>query len=183
MTGYNINQRFLDPEKVLFRAGLHKGQTMADLGAGSGYFALVGGQMIGPNGKVFVVDIQEATLAHVTADARLRMLKNIRTIRTDLDQTHSLKQIDSGICDFVVFGNLFHQVKNRKNLLVETYRILKTGGKLLIVDWNEKPSPIGPKHDERVSEQDGKKQLHESGFKFEKHIDTDSYHYGLLFTK
>ncbi len=183
MSAYNANQRFLDPEKVLFRAGLSKGETMADLGAGSGYFALVGGQMVGPNGKVYVVDIQESTLAHVSADARLRMLKNIQTIRADLDQPNSIKKIRSGACDFVVFGNLFHQVRERKNLLAETYRILKTGGKLLVVDWNEKPSPIGPKHSERITETDGKKHLTTAGFKFEKDIDTDNYHYGLLFIK
>ena len=183
MPGYNYNQRFLDPEKVLFRAGLTVGQNIADLGAGSGFYALASARVVGQGGKVYVVDLLEESLAHVAGEAQLRLLKNVQTIRADLDKPGATARIPDGSCDMVVFGNLFHQIKNRKNLLAEAYKILKSGGKLLLVDWNDRPGPIGPKHEDRIGEESARKHVTESGFSFNSKIETDPYHYGLIFTK
>jgi ubiquinone/menaquinone biosynthesis C-methylase UbiE len=182
MSEYNLNQRFLDPEKVLFRAGLSAGETVADFGAGSGFYALSAGKMVGQNGIVYVVDVLESALEHVSADARLRMLKNIRTLTADLE-TSNLKQIPDGSCDMVIFANVLHQIKNRKNLLAQAYRALKTGGKLLVIDWNDKPGPIGPKAGMRVAEDEVEKFLVQSGLRMDSKIETDPYHYGLIFIK
>jgi ubiquinone/menaquinone biosynthesis C-methylase UbiE len=182
MSSYGYNKAFLDPEKVLFRSGLSAGQTVADLGAGSGFYALAAAKVVGNNGKVYVVDILESSLAHVSADARLKMIKNIQTIQADLERSN-LTPIPDGSCDLVILANLLHQLKNNKNLLTQAYRILKTKGKLLVVDWSDKPSPIGPKSDERISEEAAKKLLSAAGLKLEASVETDTYHYGLIFIK
>jgi ubiquinone/menaquinone biosynthesis C-methylase UbiE len=182
MSDYNLNQRFIDPEKVLFRAGLTSGQTVADFGAGSGFYALSAAKVVGNNGKVFVVDVLESALAHVSADARLRMAKNIQTIQADLENS-DIKQIADGSCDMVILANVIHQVNNRQNLLAQTYRVLKTKGKILAVDWNDKPSPIGPKVEARISEQETKKFLEKTGVRFDSSIETDPYHFGMVFIK
>jgi ubiquinone/menaquinone biosynthesis C-methylase UbiE len=183
MTAFKVSQRFLDPEKVLFRAGLSGGQTLADLGSGSGHYALAGASIVGTAGKVVAVDVLESSLAHVSAEARLRMFKNIKTIQADLEQPVGVRQVADGSCDMVVFGNLFHQIKNRGQLLKESYRMLKTQGRLVVVDWNDAPGPIGPKHEDRVMEKEVTKLVEAAGFKPHGHIDTDNYHYGLIFIK
>jgi ubiquinone/menaquinone biosynthesis C-methylase UbiE len=183
MSAFKVSQGFLDPEKVLFRAGLSHGQTLADLGSGSGHYALAGAAIVGVSGQVIAVDVLESSLAHVSAEARLRMLKNIKTVQADLEKTAGVRQVPDGSCDMVVFGNLLHQIKNRTQLLKESYRLLKTQGRLVIVDWNETPSPIGPKHEDRVVERDVVKSAEAAGFKPHGHIDTDNYHYGLVFVK
>lgn len=167
----------------MFGAGLKNGHVVADLGAGSGFYALGAAKVVGNSGKVFVVDVQESTLEHVASEARMRMIRNIQTIRADLEQKNSVEKIPSGSCDFVIFSNVFHQVKNRDQVLIETYRILKTGGKILVVDWNDKPSPIGPASNERLSEDEAKKQVTKAGFKFVSEIDADNFHYSLVFSK
>ncbi|HYE22483.1 MAG TPA: class I SAM-dependent methyltransferase [Verrucomicrobiae bacterium] len=183
MKEFKINQRFIDPERVLFKSGLSAGQTIADLGAGSGFYAIAAAKVIGNGGKVYVVDILESALNHVVADARVQMIKNIVTIRADVEEGNSLSKIPDGSCDMVIFANLLHQLKDSKNLLTETYRVLKTQGKILVIEWNDRPSPIGPKSAERLSEDESKNLVGRAGFKFDKSIETDQYHYGLIFVK
>jgi ubiquinone/menaquinone biosynthesis C-methylase UbiE len=180
---YRPNLRFIDPEKVLFRAGIVKGQAVADLGAGSGFYALAAAKVVGKSGKVFVVDILDAALANVAAEARMLLLKNIHVVRADLERPRSLLRIPDGSCDSVIIGNVLHQLLDRRHTLAEAYRILKTGGKLLLVEWNDRPSPFGPLAKDRISEDEAKRLFGSVNLKFEAHVETDPYHYGLIFNK
>lgn len=180
---YEPGTRFLNPEKILFQAGLGAGQLVADLGAGSGFFAVAASKMAGEAGQIYVVDIMEQALNHVSAEARLKSLRNIRTIRADLEEKDACRDIPVGVVDLVILANILHQIKNREQLLNESYRLLKTGGKVLVVEWNSNPSPIGPRVDERISEAETIKLAEKSALRQMSRIEADNYHYSLLFTK
>lgn len=175
--------RFLDPEKILFQAGLRPGQLVADLGAGSGFFAVASSKMVGETGQVYVVDIMEQALNHLSSEARLKGLRNIHTIRADLEESRACKDIPQGAVDLVILANILHQIKNKQVLLDESYRLLKTGGKLLVIEWNTDPSPIGPRANERVYEPEVLKLAEKSALKKVSRIDADRYHYCFLFAK
>jgi ubiquinone/menaquinone biosynthesis C-methylase UbiE len=177
-----INTKFLDPEQVLFRTGLSRAATVVDLGAGSGFFALASAKIVGEQGKVFVVDILESALAHVSASSRIHNYRNVQTIRKDLEKA-SVDQVSAGTADLVIIANLLHGVTSMQTIFTESYRMLKTGGKLLVIDWNEKASPFGPKSAERKSEEEIKTVASKTNLKFQTNIETDSYHYGLIFNK
>jgi predicted methyltransferase len=83
----------------------------------------------------------------------------------------------------VVLANIMHEIQNGKQLLMHAYALLKTGGRLVVVDWNDRPGPIGPAADKRISEQEARKQIESSSFKYLKSLDTDEYHFGLVFEK
>ena len=127
---YDPAKKFLDPEKILFAAGLSKNQTVADLGSGAGFYSLAAGKLIGDQGTVYAVDILEPVLEHLSSEARMRGLKNIKTIRADLEQAESLAQILTGTVDLAVLSTILHQIASRENLLSQVYRMLKTGGKV-----------------------------------------------------
>lgn len=175
--------KFLDPEHILFQAGLKKGQVMADFGAGSGYYVLAGGKLVGERGQVFAVDLLESALEHIGAEARLRLIRNVRTVRADLDGQNACSSIPAGTCDLVLMGNVVHEVKNKQNLFVEAYRLLKTGGSLLVLEWNDQRSPIGPSPEVRVTPETVTKLAQAHNLKPVKRLEADRYHYGLLFVK
>lgn len=175
--------RFLDPEKILFQSGLIPGQLVADLGAGSGFFAVSAANIVGPNGLVYVVDIMEQALNHVAAEARLKNLKNIRTIRANLEEKNACKDIPEGAVDLVILANVLHQINDKAKLFGDTYRLLKTGGKALVIEWNQNPSPIGPRQDERLPEQQIIDSAKKAALTHSARIEGDNYHYCLLFTK
>lgn len=180
---YNPGTRFLDPKQTLFEAGLVAGQVVSDLGAGSGFYALGAGQIVGEKGLVYVSDILESALGNVLSEARIRNLRNIKTIRTDLEQPQSCAAIPPGVSDVVVLANVLHQIKNKTNLLAEAYRLLKTSGKLLVVEWNDQPAPIGPVSSSRLKEKTAMELVAAASLKFVRKINTDKFHYGLIFSK
>ncbi|MGE5298256.1 MAG: class I SAM-dependent methyltransferase [Acidobacteriaceae bacterium] len=183
MQEYKTKLRFLDPEKILFRAGLANGQVVADLGAGSGFYALAASKVVGKTGKVYVVDILDSALANVAAEARMLMLKNLTAVRSDLEKQDSLSKISDSSIDLAIFGNVLHQLSSYRSLLAETYRVLKTKGHLLVVEWSDKPGPFGPRSANRLKQADVIAAITKSGMKFESEIETDPYHYGLTFIK
>jgi hypothetical protein len=67
--------------------------------------------------------------------------------------------------------------------MAEAYRLLKTGGKLLVIEWNDKVSPIGPEISSRVSEMEVNKFASKASFKSAGTVNVDAYHYGLMYIK
>ncbi|MBI2607253.1 MAG: methyltransferase domain-containing protein [Candidatus Doudnabacteria bacterium] len=179
----NVSGSFLDPEKILFQAGLSKTQTVVDLGTGSGFYALAASKIVGEQGRVFVVDILESALSHISSEARVKGLRNIQTLRCDLELPRACASINEGVADFVIFANVLHEVTNKNNMFSEAFRLLKTGGKLLIIEWNDTPSPIGPESEVRVPQQEASDYAQKTKLRLLRRIDTDQYHYGLLFVK
>lgn len=179
----NTQKKFLNPEAVLFQAGLKSGQVVADLGAGSGFYALASASIVGSQGEVHVVDVKESALDHVSVEARMRHYKNIKTYVCDLDKTDLHARLPEGQCDVAVLANILHEVQHPKNLLKHAYKLLKSGGKLVIIDWNSNHGPIGPSADKRVNEQEIKKTVESSSFRFIKQLDADEYHFAMVFER
>jgi predicted methyltransferase len=179
----NTQKKFLNPESILFLSGLKPNQTVSDLGAGSGFYALAAAKIVGANGEVHVVDIKEAALDHLASEARMRGYKNIKTYIADLDEPKIPSRIPAATSDMVVLANILHEVGNIKNLLAHAYSLLKTGGCLVVVDWNDQPSPIGPEASKRLHPAQIKKQIESSAFKFVKEVESDLYHFAMVFTK
>jgi ubiquinone/menaquinone biosynthesis C-methylase UbiE len=179
---FEPSMKFNDPEKILFAAGLSAGQVFADFGAGSGFYSLAAGKIVGEQGVVYPLDILQTALDHIAAEGRLKGLRNLRTMRADLEQA-SPSAVPLGSVDMVLFSNITHQIKNKSALFKEAYRVLRTGGKLLIIDWNESPSPIGPPAAARMSQNEVEKQAGASNFKSAGSVPVDNYHYGLMFIK
>jgi ubiquinone/menaquinone biosynthesis C-methylase UbiE len=175
--------KFLDPERILFSAGLTAGQTVVDLGAGSGFYSLAAGKLSGDQGLVYSVDILERALEHVASEGRVKGLRNLKTLRTDLEQSNSCKAIPTGTADLVILANILHQIRKPEVLFAESYRLLKTGGKLLTVEWNDQPGPIGPPVAERMGQKQLIKLATSSNFKEAGLVPADIYHYGLVFIK
>jgi len=179
----NTHKKFIDPEAVLFQAGLKAGQVVGDLGAGSGYYALSAAKIVGSNGAVHVVDVKDEALDHVAAEARMRGYRNVKTYLCDLDQDKTAARLPEGLCDVVVLANIMHEVGNPKHLLKHAYSMMRTGGKLVVVDWNAKHSPIGPTADRRMTEEAARKLVEGSSFRFSRDLPTDDFHYTMVFER
>src|SRR3989344_678906 len=180
---FDHSSKFLDPQKILFAVGIANGQTLADLGAGSGFYSLTAGKLVGEQGLVYSVDILDSALGRIASEARVQGIKNIKTMLCDLEQARSCQQIPTGSVDVVLMANSSHQITNLNNLFAEAYRLLKTGGKLLVIEWNEEPSVLGPASKQRISSQEVRKTAAKATLKEVGTIPADTYHYGLVFIK
>ena len=173
--------KFIDPGIVVAQTGLAAGQVVADFGCGSGFYVLPAAQIVGNSGLVYAIDVVEAKLAATSSIATQFGYKNIRFVQADLSRPLTVVPSDS--CDLVVMGNILHQVKPQEQVLKNAYRVLKSGGKLLVVEWKKVLSPIGPTMADRVQPQHLEALTLSVGLKRLLEIDVDNYHYAEVFLK
>lgn len=168
---------FLNPTEVLKQLKLRKDMTACDFGSGSGGWALPLAKEL-EEGKVYAIDILEEPLSALRAKVKLGKIFNIETIKSDVGKTSRLIQES---CDLVLMTNLLFECEDKKQVIEEGKRVLKKGGKFLIVDW-KKEAPLGPKED-RVSPEEVKKIAEDLNLKLEKEFEAGLYHWALIFVK
>lgn len=174
-------QKFVNPDNVVAQLGIQPGWVVADFGCGSGFYTLPAAKLAGPTGKAHAVDILDSKLAVTLSSARQQGLKNIFAHKADLD--NPLIQIEEASCDLVIVASVLHQVYSKESLIKNIYRVLKTGGTLLVVDWKKEASVFGPPLESRISKEDLEKLMTRAAFRKNKEVDADSFHYALLFIK
>ncbi len=163
------------------QSGLMQGQTVADLGCGNGFYVLPAAQMIGPSGTVYAVDVMEQKLAATVSISNQFGYKNVRIIRADLAKP--LLDIVPNSCDMVIIGNILHELSDREQLIKNVYKILKSPGRLVAVEWKRTFTPFGPPLERRLDQEKLEIMLQLAGFRKIKELNADGYHYAVLFEK
>lgn len=179
---------FLEPEKIVRYFDLEKGDHVADFGAGHGFFTIPMAKLVGGNGKVYAIDIQKSVLDIIRAKAKVEHLLNIEPIWADLDEIGGSHLKDDFI-DFVVVANILFQAEKKDMIMQEAYRILRSGGRMAVVEWDllsnvdRSGYQIGPSPDLRINKETVKNLALPAGFKLDNEFGAGSHHYGLLFKK
>jgi ubiquinone/menaquinone biosynthesis C-methylase UbiE len=172
---------FINPASVVAQTGLMQAQTVADLGCGNGFFVLPAAQMVGKDGMVYAVDVQENKLAATVSIANQFGFKNIRVLKADLEKP--LLDLEENSCDLVIVGNILHEIRQKDPLIKNVYRLLKTGGRVVAVEWKRTATPFGPPLEKRVDQQRLEIMLMGAGLRKVKELETDGYHYAELYEK
>lgn len=182
MEGPIQNKSFLEPERIVRTFDLEPGDHVADFGSGHGYFTIPMARIVGGDGKVYSIDVQKETLDIIRARAKVEHLLNIESVWADLDQPNGSKLKDRFL-DFVLIANLLFQSEHKEILFREAYRILREGGHVGIVEWDETPAPLGPPQAVRLRKETARRMALEAGFQMDREFEAGNHHYGLLFTK
>ncbi|PJC00967.1 MAG: hypothetical protein CO073_04790 [Candidatus Komeilibacteria bacterium CG_4_9_14_0_8_um_filter_36_9] len=177
------NTQLMDPEHILKEdLRLDFGAKVADLGCGSmAYFTIAAAKIVGNDGLVYAVDIQKEVLSSVESKAKLEGLLNIRTVWSNLELAGATKVPEE--MNYVFLNTVLFQNTEHQKLFQEAYRLLKTGSKLLVVEWVPQNTAIGPAVEKRLSAEKVKQYASALGLKLEKEFTAGPYHYGLIFIK
>ncbi|MFA5187794.1 MAG: methyltransferase domain-containing protein [Patescibacteria group bacterium] len=175
--------QFLNPKEILGKLQITEGMTIADLGCGNlGYFIIPAAKLIGKEGKAYAVDIQKSVLDAVVSRAKLDSLTNIETIWSNLEDAGSTK-IPSGTVDIAILVNILFQNKKKKEIIYEAARILRNGGKVIIIDWKKIGIPFGPPVELRVEPNVIKSWATELRLRLIEETEFGDYFWGLIFEK
>lgn len=172
---------FSDPLSNLRQLGLQENMIVADLGAGTGFYSVAAGGLV-PRGKVYAVEVQKEFLPTITAKARDAGLNNVECLWGNIEKEHGTK-IGDRIVDVVVASNVLFQVESKEGFLKEIKRILKPGGRVLLVDWSDSSSSLGPNFQTLIPKNKAKEMFTEKGFSLERDIDAGAHHYGMILKK
>lgn len=173
---------FTSPVLNITALNIHEGMVVADLGAGIGAYTILLGLRVGETGRVYAVEVQSEFLAAIKNAAMERGLKNVEVIWGDIER-HLGTKIKDGIVDVAIVSNVLFQAEDKKGLVREASRILKKGGKLLLVDWSASFQGMGPTSNMIVDKSTARKLFEAEGFVFNKEIPAGGHHYGLVFNK
>lgn len=174
-------EHFSNPYENLLQVGLRDGMKVADLGSGSGHYALAAGPMVGEKGRVYAIDVQEEVLKHLKDSAHRKHVFNVETVWGDAER-HTGTRLREHSIDAVILANALFQIQNRSGILAEIKRIIKPGGKLLVVDWAGSYGGMGPHANHVVAEHDAEALFINGGFHKAKGMRAGPHHYGIVFT-
>jgi ubiquinone/menaquinone biosynthesis C-methylase UbiE len=172
---------FTDPVKNLRAFGLRDDMIVADLGAGSGFYSLTAAQMV-PRGKVYAIEVIKDFLTSIKNKAKEAHLNNMECFWGNIEKVGGTNLKDK-IVDAVIASNVLFQVENKEKFIDETKRILKTDGRVLVIDWSDEISSIGSSLNKTISEKQARDMFEKKGFKFDREIDAGNHHYGMIFSK
>ena len=164
------------PEAVLKALNLREGQVIADIGAGSGYFTLRLAHAVGEKGRVFAVDVEEGMVAHLQQRLATENIKNVHAMKVPL---HDPLLID-GSLDVAFVCDVYHHIEERDGYLRKLRKALKPNGRVVIVDFYQKETPIGPPMSMRLSEETVQKELLAAGLKVTETLTFLPYQYILI---
>ena len=140
---------WLPPKEIIGSLELKPGMTVADIGAGTGYWALPIAKAIGSDGKVYAVDFQTGML-DLLGKKLLEPNAPVNVSPVHGLATHTT--LPSSCVDLVFMASLWHELDDHALVLKEAARLLGKDGRLAILDWRTNVSfPPGPPIEHRVA--------------------------------
>jgi len=170
---------FSDPAANLAKLGLTDGMKVADLGAGSGFYSMEAAKKVGVSGRVYAVDVQKDLLERLRSLAAGQGIRTIEVVWGNAEKLGGTKLRDAS-CDRVVASNVLFQIAKPDDFVLEIKRIVRPGGKVLLVDWSE-ASAIGPKS--VVPAAKAQTLFEKDGFTAEQSFPAGDHHYGFIFSR
>jgi len=149
---------FQNPDKLL-KPYITSGMKVLDIGCGMGFFSLPIARIIGTNGKVICVDIQEKMIKSLEKRARKAGLSDRIETRICNQNSLGLDDLYEEI-DFALAFAVVHEVPNIPQFFYETYRTLKPSGRLLLVEPKGHVSEKAFSNTIAVAQQNGFKIIH-----------------------
>ena len=122
----------LQINRVMDILGITRGKTVADIGAGSGWFTVRAARRVGESGTVYAVDINPESIRYVHNRAQKEQLRNVKTILGKPDNP----LLPAGTVDSVLLLKTYHEVAEPVALLRNLRASLRRDAKVGIIDRN-----------------------------------------------
>lgn len=173
----------INPFRVLEEAGVRERMHVADFGCGFlGHYIFPAAQLVGPKGKVYAIDILRDALEMIDRKARSDSYTNITTVWSDIEVFRAAHIPDGDLGLAILANNLGH-LQHRHETVKEIARLVKRGGRVLVIEWKPVHTHIGPSAEKRLSPHDVKALFDAPLFHFEKEFEAGRAHYGLVFKR
>ncbi|MGA2183381.1 MAG: class I SAM-dependent methyltransferase [Bryobacteraceae bacterium] len=170
--------KWLPPADVIRVLAVQPGMTVADIGAGTGYFSIPFAREAGNAGRIFAVDLQPEMLEILRRKlAAAGAPANIEVIAGSAAQTN----LTDRRCDLVFLANVWHELDEHAAVLRESARILGEAGRIAILDWRaDVEQPPGPPLDHRIPAENVVRTLEIAGWRVEASRLVGQYSYLIL---
>lgn len=164
---------------LLRELGLRPGMNVADVGAGTGYYARRIAPLVGPAGTVYAVDVQPEMIRTLTDLAKKEGLSNVRPV---LGTEQQVKLPDSSI-DLAIMVDVYHELAFPYEVVESIMRALKPGGRLVFVEYRAEDPRVPIKALHKMSEAQIRKEAAQHALVFERTAGTLPWQHVVVFRK
>ncbi|MGA2715207.1 MAG: methyltransferase domain-containing protein [Bryobacteraceae bacterium] len=167
------------PDQALDAIGIQRGSTVADIGAGVGYFTWRLAERVGSSGTVYGEDIQQRMLEQLIRNTNARHLMNVRAVLGTPDDP----KLPKNSLDLVLLVDVYHEFSEPEKMLDHIRESLKPEGRIVFLEYRaEDPNvPIRPEHKMTVSQV--RAEVQPEGYRFEKTIEVLPQQHIIIFRK
>ncbi len=129
-----------DVERLVRVLAVESGQTVGEIGAGSGKLTVAMAKIVGESGHVLSNELNKGSLAKIGTAAEAAGLKNVTLVEGAPDET----RFPAGSCDAIFMRNVYHHFGDPPKMNTSLLQSLKPGGRLAIIDFGPPPGGENP---------------------------------------
>ena len=165
------------PAEVVHALRFRSGMRVADVGAGTGYFSRYLSTAVGVTGAVFAADTEPELVRHLRERAEKEQTDNVVPILASADNP----RLPRGAVDLVLLVDTFHHIDRRIAYFRRLRGTLTPGGRVAVVDWQKRETPVGPELDHRLAREQVVEEMRAAGYALVAEPDVLPYQYCLVF--
>ena len=165
-----------EPARIVEILTLELGMSVADIGAGTGYFNLYLSEAVGPQGSVYPVDIEPAMVEHMRQRATSEKTANVTPVLGSAEDP----QLPVERVDRILMVDTYHHIDHRLAYLGRLRQLLAPDGLFVDVDWKPGQLELGPAPAHKIAPEEVIAELNQAGFELLASHDL-KYQYVLVF--
>ena len=165
------------PRKALAALEIRAGQTVADIGAGSGYYTMLLSAAAGPSGRVYATDIQPEMLALIRRKIEKTPMPNVELVLG----TATESRLPDASVDLALMVDVYHELAQPQMFLQSLNRAIKPDGRLVLIEFRKESTWVPIREEHKMSVREARMELEAEGYRFERAIDVLPWQHILVF--
>lgn len=167
------------PELLLRELALAPGMTVADIGAGTGYYTWQLAKKVGPGGRVYAVDVQPEMIGMLDSQMAKRGVRNVVSV---LGSETTVKLPPASV-DLAIMVDVYHELAYPAEVLDSIVSALKPGGRVVFVEYRAEDPAVAIKPLHKMSETQIRREATAHGLKWERSIRSLPIQHAIVFRK
>ena len=168
-----------EPDRAIDALGLKKGDTVADIGAGSGYMSVRLARRVGPTGRVYAEDIQPQMIALLQKRLAREKIGNVIPVLGLIDDP----KLPAAGVDLELLVDVYHEFSKPQEMLRGLRSALKSGGRIVLLEYRKEDPTIPIRFEHKMTIAEAKMELEAEGLTLTKVDERLPRQHVLIFTK
>jgi ubiquinone/menaquinone biosynthesis C-methylase UbiE len=156
-----------EPSRAIEALDLRAGMTVADIGAGSGYYAVRMARKVGADGKVYATDIQVGMLSLIQRRAKQEQLQNIVPVLGAVDDP----RLPPASLDLALMVDVYHELSSPQAFVRRLREALKPDGRLVLIEFRKEDPRVPIREEHKMSVEQVRQELTADGYTVDKVLD------------
>jgi ubiquinone/menaquinone biosynthesis C-methylase UbiE len=167
------------PDQALDAIGIQRGSTVADIGAGVGYFTWRLAERVGNNGVVYGEDIQQRMLDQLVKNTSARHLSNVRPVLGSPDDP----KLPKNSLDLVLLVDVYHEFSEPEKMLDRIREALKPEGRIVFLEYRAEDPNVPIREEHKMTVKQVRAEVEPEGYRFDKTIEVLPEQHIVIFKK